>query len=203
MKEIGNLMSVRELGMKSTLLATFIEVILKTERRIGEESTSGEMVKSMMENGSKGSNVDKGFGRTRRVTTTLVNGRTQRLMATEFIFGQMVTSMKVSGSDSRNTEEALKLSLMVMNIVANTIRALQTDKGSILGKTDLSTLVSSSKASNMDLESGRKTEMLSSPIRMREIINMTKSVERGLIHGQVGIITRATFRMMRDMVKVR
>lgn len=63
----------------------------------GKESINGAMARSMMENGTMGSNMAMEFGKASTVTLTLASGRTLKPMVMEFIPGVMVIGMKESG----------------------------------------------------------------------------------------------------------
>ena len=85
--------------MSVIVMAIHMKVIFRKEKLMARESITGQMAKSMMENGARELRMAMECGKVYLETAIWVNGLTQKLMDMEYINGKMEIDLRAAGTN--------------------------------------------------------------------------------------------------------
>jgi len=85
--------------MSVIVMAIHMKVIFRKEKLMARESITGQMAKSMMENGARELRMAMACGKEYLETAIWVNGLTQKLMDMEYINGKMEIDLRAAGTN--------------------------------------------------------------------------------------------------------
>ena len=191
MKENGTTTNEKASVTKDSATTISTRVNIKMERFTAKASTSGPVVRCLMDNGCKARNMDMVSGKVLSLTLSSASGSTTSPMDLESTFGAMEMFMKGSGNIVSDMVKDVIILLSATHTLENIVGAKLKVTVNMLGVTAIYIQDNSSMARKMGKVNGRRMAMMTQ-MNTWAGIKTTKSMVMVSLNGLLEASTKVT-----------